>query len=43
MGRAMNIVCFPQGKMPSWVLQDILRGGRDAVLEAGAAPAGATA
>ncbi len=37
---AMNIVCFPQGKMPSWVLQDILRGGRDQVLEAGAAPAG---
>lgn len=37
---AMNIVCFPQGKMPPWVLQEILRGGRDQVLAAGAAPAG---
>lgn len=37
---AMNIVCFPLKKMPGWVLQDILRGGRDKVLEAGAALAG---
>jgi selenide,water dikinase len=37
---AMNIVCFPQNKMPGWVLREILRGGRDQVLAAGAAPAG---
>ncbi|EPR34739.1 selenide, water dikinase [Alkalidesulfovibrio alkalitolerans DSM 16529] len=37
---AMNIVCFPIKKMPRAILTDILRGGRDKVLEAGAVPAG---
>jgi selenide,water dikinase len=37
---AMNIVCFPARTMPLEILQDILRGGRDKVLEAGAVPAG---
>ncbi len=37
---AMNIVCFPIKKLPGTVLNDILRGGLDAVIEAGAVPAG---
>lgn len=37
---AMNIVCFPAKTMPLEILQDILRGGYDKVLEAGAVPAG---
>lgn len=37
---AMNIVCFPIKKMPRAILTDILRGGRDKVIEAGAVPAG---
>jgi len=37
---AMNIVCFPIKDMPRSILAEILRGGRDKVLEAGAAPAG---
>ena len=37
---AMNIVCFPIKKLPGTVLTDILRGGMDAVLEAGAVPSG---
>lgn len=36
----MNIVCFPIKELPRSILADILRGGRDKVLEAGAAPAG---
>ncbi len=32
---AMNIVCFPGGKMPISVLGDILRGGLDKLTEAG--------
>lgn len=37
---AMNIVCFPIKTMDKRILADILRGGLDAVLEAGAVPAG---
>jgi selenide,water dikinase len=37
---AMNIVCFPIKKLPGTVLTEILRGGMDAVLEAGAVPSG---
>lgn len=37
---AMNIVCFPVDKLPMSVLTDILRGGKDAVEEAGAVPSG---
>lgn len=33
---AMNIVCFPDKKLPLSVLTEILRGGQDAVHEAGA-------
>jgi len=33
---AMNIVCFPQGKMDMEVLGEVLRGGAEKVLEAGA-------
>ena len=33
---AMNIVCFPTGTLPLAVLSEILRGGQDAVHEAGA-------
>ncbi len=34
---AMNIVCFPGGKMPITVLGDILKGGLDKLTEAGVA------
>lgn len=37
---AMNIVCFPAKKLPMDVLTEVLRGGRDAVEEAGAVSAG---
>lgn len=37
---AMNIVCYPMKKLPVDILTEILRGGRDAVVEAGAAPSG---
>ncbi len=37
---AMNIACFPSKKLPLSVLSEILRGGADAVAEAGAANAG---
>ena len=37
---AMNIVCFPAKTMDTAILGQILRGGLDAVLEAGAVPAG---
>ncbi len=37
---AMNIVCFPIKTMDKGILADILRGGLDAILEAGAVPAG---
>ncbi len=37
---AMNIVCFPRATLPISVLRDILRGGLDAMNEAGAALAG---
>lgn len=37
---AMNIVCFPIKQLPAEVLTEVLRGGRDAVAEAGAVPAG---
>lgn len=37
---AMNIVCFPAKKLPMEILTEILRGGMDAVLEAGAVPSG---
>ena len=37
---AMNIVCFPMKTMAREILAEILRGGLDAVLEAGAVPAG---
>jgi selenide,water dikinase len=37
---AMNIVCFPAKTMDKAILAAILRGGLDAVLEAGAVPAG---
>lgn len=34
---ALNVVCFPSGKQPLKILEDILRGGFDKVREAGAA------
>ena len=37
---AMNIVCFPAKTMDKAILAAILRGGLEAVLEAGAVPAG---
>lgn len=37
---AMNIVCFPIKTMDRAILAEILRGGLEAVLEAGAVPAG---
>jgi selenide, water dikinase len=37
---AMNIVCFPAGKLPPEVLGDILRGGQEKVHEAGAVVVG---
>lgn len=37
---AMNIVCFPAKKLPMDLLTEILRGGGDAVEEAGAVPSG---
>ncbi len=37
---AMNIVCFPKSGRPVSVLRDILRGGLDAIMEAGAVLAG---
>ena len=37
---AMNIVCFPMKKLPADVLTEVLRGGKDAVEEAGAVPSG---
>lgn len=36
----MNIVCFPTKQLPNEVLTEILRGGKDAVEEAGAVPSG---
>jgi selenophosphate synthase (EC 2.7.9.3) len=36
----MNIVCFPMKKLSGEVLREVLRGGRDAVTEAGAVPSG---
>lgn len=37
---AMNIVCFPMKTLDRGILAAILRGGLDAILEAGAVPAG---
>ena len=37
---AMNIVCFPVKALPMDVLTETLRGGKDAVEEAGAVPSG---
>ncbi len=37
---AMNIVCFPVKKLPADVLAEVLRGGADALAEAGAVLAG---
>ncbi len=37
---AMNIVCFPTKSLDISVLKDILRGGVDKILEAGAVPVG---
>lgn len=37
---AMNIVCFPVKQMPKQILKDILRGGLDKIMEAGAVLAG---
>lgn len=37
---AMNIVCFPVKRLPESILADILRGGSDALREAGAALVG---
>jgi selenide,water dikinase len=37
---AMNIVCFPVKELPTHLLRAILEGGQEAVLEAGAVPAG---
>jgi len=37
---AMNIVCFPAGKLPPEVLGEILRGGQEKVHEAGAVVVG---
>ena len=36
----MNIVCFPIKNLPIDVLTEVLRGGKDAVEEAGAVPSG---
>jgi len=36
----MNIVCFPIKALPNQVLTEVLRGGKDAVEEAGAVPSG---
>jgi len=36
----MNIVCFPMKQLPTEVLTEVLRGGKDAVEEAGAVPSG---
>jgi len=36
----MNIVCFPIKLLPTDVLTEVLRGGKDAVEEAGAVPSG---
>ncbi len=36
----MNIICFPIKKLPGHVLTEVLRGGKDAVEEAGAVPSG---
>ena len=36
----MNIVCFPIKALPNHVLTEVLRGGKDAVEEAGAVPSG---
>ena len=33
---ALNILCFPEGALPEWVLEAILAGGQEAVSEAGA-------
>jgi selenide,water dikinase len=33
---ALNIVCFPDGELPSWVMADILLGAHEKVTEAGA-------
>lgn len=33
---ALNILCFPEGALPEWVLEAILAGGQDAVTESGA-------
>ena len=33
---AMNIVCFPQGDLPEWVLTEVLAGGAEKIAEAGA-------
>jgi selenide,water dikinase len=37
---ALNIVGFPAGKMPEWVLSEILRGGNEVIEEAGAVVVG---
>lgn len=37
---ALNIVGFPRGRLPLWVLHDILRGGADKAAEAGVLIAG---
>ncbi len=37
---AMNIICFPIKNLPIDVLTEVLRGGKDAVEEAGAVPSG---
>lgn len=31
---ALNILCFPEGSLPEWVLAEILAGGQDAITEA---------
>lgn len=36
----MNIVCFPMKQLPTEVLTEVLRGGKDTVEEAGAVPSG---
>jgi selenide, water dikinase len=37
---ALNIVGFPLGTLPPWVLTEILRGGNDKIMEAGAVVVG---
>ena len=37
---ALNIVCFPKGKMDIWVLGEVLKGGAEKVQEAGAVVVG---